>query len=42
MINKGYSKAKDWHNIRSGLDKALLGEKDNFLGFKWRCVNNEL
>lgn len=39
MINKGYSKAKDWHNIRSPLDKALKDNSKTFLDFKWRLVN---
>lgn len=38
MIEKGYSKAKDWHNIRSGLDKALKN-KELFLNFKWEYIN---
>lgn len=38
MINKGYSKAKDWHNIRTGLDKALK-EKIKFLNFEWEIIN---
>lgn len=38
MIEQGYSKAKDWHNIRAPLDKALSGEQDTFLNFKWRYI----
>ena len=38
MIEKGYSKSKDWHNIRSGLDKALK-EKIKFLNFKWEIID---
>ena len=38
MIEQGYSKAKDWHNIRASLDKALSGEQDTFLNFKWRYI----
>ena len=38
MIEQGYSKAKDWHNIRTSLDKALSGEQDTFLNFKWRYI----
>lgn len=34
MINKGYSTASDWHNIRSGLDRAIKN-KSLFLGFEW-------
>lgn len=39
MINKGYSKAKDWHNIRTPLDKALKDNTKTFLNFYWRIVN---
>lgn len=41
MIEKGYSKAKDWHNIRAPLDKALQGYQKTFLGFQWRYVIND-
>ena len=40
MIEQGYSKAKDWHNIRAPLDKALSGEQDTFLNFKWRYIED--
>lgn len=38
MIDKGYSKASDWHNIRAPLDKALKDPSKKFLGFSWRIV----
>ena len=38
MIKKGYSKATDWHNTRSGLDKALKNKK-LFLNFEWEYIN---
>lgn len=38
MIEKGYSKAKDWHNIRASLDKTLNGEQKTFLNFQWRYI----
>lgn len=41
MIEKGYSKAKSWLNIRSPLDRALSGKQSTFLGFEWRYVENE-
>lgn len=34
MIKKGFSKAIDWHNIRSGLDRALKNNT-TFLNFEW-------
>ena len=39
MIQKGYSKAKDWHNIRTALDKALAKTQKTAFGFEWRYVN---
>lgn len=42
MINLGYSNAKDWHNIRAPLDKALRGEQKTFLNFEWRYITDEL
>lgn len=39
MINKGYSKAKSYDNIRSALDKALKDNTKTFLKFYWRVVN---
>jgi hypothetical protein len=39
MIEKGYSKAKDWHNIRAPLDKALKDSSKTFLNFYWRIIN---
>ena len=42
MIEQGYSKAKDWHNIRAPLDKALRGEQKTFLNFEWRYITDEL
>lgn len=41
MIEKGYSKAKDWHNIRASLDKTLNGEQKTFLNFQWRYIVND-
>lgn len=41
MIEKGYSKAKDWHNIRTSLDKTLSGEQKTFLNFQWRHIVND-
>lgn len=38
MIDKKYSTASDWHNIRGGLDKALKN-KTLFLGFEWEIYN---
>ena len=39
MIDKGYSKAKHWHNIRSPLDVALKDKEKTFLGFHWEVYN---
>lgn len=36
MIEKGYSSAVDWHNIRAGLDSVLKGKQEMFLGFHWK------
>lgn len=39
MINKGYSKALDWHNIRMPLDRALQKKQLTFLNFKWEIID---
>lgn len=39
MIQRGYSNAKDWHNIRTTLDKALDKTQKTAFGFEWRYVN---
>ena len=41
MIEQGYSRAVDWHNIRAPLDKALKNPLCKFLGFKWEIVKKE-
>lgn len=39
MIEKGFSKAVDWHNIRSPLDRALKGYQDTAFGFEWEVCD---
>jgi len=42
MIKQGYSRATNWLNIRSPLDKALKGVQKTAFGFEWEVYDGGL